>query len=233
MIGRTVWYKLINGKLVPMVVSDERGGHGIGTGDIDQDGRTDLLGPDGWHQAPARSGDPWIHHSDWTLGAAGISIIAHDFDDDGDVDLFWGMGHDYGLYWLEQGRNDMGQRTWTRHAVDEEWSQAHGLVLVDLDMDGKMEVLTGKRRHAHNGKDPGGDDPLIVCTYGFNLDSREFTKTNISSGGEVGAGHYPVPVDIDRDGDLDIVLPGKSGLYLLVREDPETRDEESIKSITE
>jgi hypothetical protein len=37
----------------------------------------------------------------------------------------------------------------------------------------------------------------------------------LANGGSVGAGHYPVVIDLDGDGDLDVILPGKSGLHLL------------------
>ena len=148
-IGRMVWYQPKPGGMITHVVSDDRGGHGIGLGDIDGDGHQDLLGPDGWFQAkPGEDGIDWVHHPEWKLGQAGISIIAHDFDGDGLTDIFWGMGHDYGLYWLRQGRDDEGRRTWSRHEVDTRWSQAHGLVLSDLDGDGRSEIITGKRRYA-------------------------------------------------------------------------------------
>ncbi|MDG2029996.1 MAG: VCBS repeat-containing protein [Phycisphaerales bacterium] len=217
-IGRTVWYELSDGELIRHVVSEDRGGHGIGLGDVNGDGRPDLLGPEGWFEAP---GDPltmpWKHHAEWDLGAAGISIIVHDFDRDGLNDVFWGMGHDYGLNWLRQTRDETGSRAWERRVVDDSWSQAHGLVLADIDDDGHPEVVTGKRRHAHNGKDPGGNDPLIICSYGFDVERGMFKRTVLARGGQVGAGHYPVVIDIDGDDDLDIVLPGKSGLHLLRR----------------
>jgi hypothetical protein len=217
-MGRTVWFRIADGELVTHVISDERGGHGIGLGDVDADGRADILTPDGWFRAPKDPlKDAWTFHPDWKLGSAGISIIAHDFDADGLTDIFWGMGHDFGLYWLKQGSGADSKPTWTRHTVDDTWSQAHGLTLADLNSDGRMEVLTGKRRHAHNGRDPGGEDDLIICTYAYDLDSSKFTRTVLSEGGRIGAGHYPVVRDIDADGDLDIVLPGKTGLFLLKR----------------
>ena len=166
-MGRTVWFRVNEGTLTPHVISEDRGGHGIGVGDVNGDGRADVLGPDGWFEAPE---DPlkgqWIHRAEWSMGSAGISIIAHDFDRDGLTDVFWGMGHDYGLYWLKQSRDEEGQRTWTRRVVDETWSQAHGLTLADLDGDGAMEAITGKRRFAHNGKDPGAGGTAGALTRG-------------------------------------------------------------------
>ena len=56
-------------------------GHGVGTGDVNGDGRTDLLTPHGWFEAPADpAADSWAFHPEWDLGAAGIQILARDVD---------------------------------------------------------------------------------------------------------------------------------------------------------
>ena len=47
------WYEVRQGAWVSNVVSDKSYGHGIGAGDVNKDGRTDILTPRGWLEAPA------------------------------------------------------------------------------------------------------------------------------------------------------------------------------------
>jgi putative membrane-bound dehydrogenase-like protein len=213
---KTVWYSLENGKFTAHVVSPNIGGHGIGFGDVNGDGRSDILKPGGWFEAPEdRRAGPWIWHPEWNLGAAGIEIIAHDFTGDGLPDIFTGMGHDYGMFWLEQTKDPDPAKKWIRHEIDKDWSQAHAMMLVDLDGNGVKEVLTGKRKYAHT-TDPGAEDKMVIFIYSFNPATKTFTREVVHEGD--GLGLAPAVADIDGDGDLDIVAPGKSGLYLYQQE---------------
>jgi hypothetical protein len=206
------WYEVKNGAFVAHPVSDRSYGHGIGAGDINKDGRTDILTPRGWLEAPAdpRSGN-WTFHPDWettnvTSPAAGAQ--AH------------------------TSPADTGP--WVRRTIDNAWSQAHASTLVDLNGDGRMDLVTGKRFMAHNGGDPGEREPLGVYWYeyrpvagaagteGGQRGGRrpgpggvEWVRHIIEYGGRVGGGMQIPVVDIDRDGDLDIVCGGKSGLFLI------------------
>jgi hypothetical protein len=210
-------------------------GHGIGSGDINQDGRVDILNPNGWYEHPKNSKDPWTFHQEFVLGSAGIQIIGRDFDGDGDTDIVWGMGHAYGLYWLEQKKDADGKRTWHKAAIDESFSQVHTLLLADLDGDKQPEVVTGKRVYAHE-VEPGATDAPCIYSFRYDREKAAWSKTVIYEGkaalnapkeakhraalkdferGSVGTGLSMEAQDMDRDGDIDLVCPGKSGLYWL------------------
>lgn len=102
-----------------------------------------------------------------------------------------------------------------KHDIDTTASQYHDLWLVDLDGDGQLELITGKRYRAHNGNDPGADDPIGI--YYFKINGGNFEKHVIDFGpaGEAsGCGIYFWVEDINGDGRPDIVAPGKDGLFL-------------------
>ena len=189
-------------------------GAGVGVGDINGDKRCDIVGFKGWAEQPPGSGDPWIWHGEFDLVDPGIPIAVDDVDGDGDADLIWGIGHNYGVYWMEQGKSDSGERTWIKHEIDRAWSQAHVILLGDLDGDGRKEFVTGKRYWAHNGSDPGESEQRCLYWYKFDRKTRQWQRHTIHEGGPAGVGTSAQLEDIDRDGDLDIVCPGKSGLYL-------------------
>jgi hypothetical protein len=189
-------------------------GHGVGVADIDGDGLADILTPNGWlKQVDANKGN-WEWHPDWKLDDAGFPIIGYDLNKDGKMDVIFGQGHSYGLYWLEQ-IGDGDNRHWVRRAIDESFSQVHALKLVDIDGDGEPELLAGKRYRGHNGNDPGSYDPLVIYYYKIDRKTATFSRYPISVNGTAGAGTQFVVEDIDRDGDLDIVVAGKTGVHFL------------------
>jgi len=99
-------------------------------------------------------------------------------------------------------------------------------------------LVTGKRLFAHHGRDTSCYDPLFAFWY--DLQGGKFARHVLSYNhlpfypGE--KNHNPPPnwavavgmklqiIDIDKDGDNDIVIAGKGGLYVFYNEGATPRE---------
>ena len=227
-IDREPWF-------VERVVGTDGDMHGNGLGDINMDGRVDIVTPVGWYEQPPCATDtPWKFHADYKFepaqgrgGAASHPILVHDVDEDGLNDILIGSAHAYGLAWLEQ-KVEAGERSFVTHWIETDFSQFHTLALGDLNGDGKPDLVTGKRLFAHHGNDIGAFEPLYAFWY--DIQGGEFERHVLSynhlpyypdEGGINPPPNYVVSVgmklniaDMDEDGRNDVVIAGKGGLYV-------------------
>ena len=100
------------------------------------------------------------------------------------------------------------------------FSQAHSAQLVDMDGDGIKDLITGKRWWAHNGNDPGGNDPAVLYWFkivpGGKSGEAKFIPYQIDN--DSGVGTQFLVKDITGDNKPDIIVSNKKGTFLHIQE---------------
>ncbi len=182
--------------------------HGLGVGDINGDGRPDVVLPDGWWEAPASPDQtPWKFHR-VKLGDKAAQMHVYDFDGDGDQDVLSSSAHAFGIWWHEQT-----PQGWVTHEIDSSFSQTHSLCLADINGDGLPDFVTGKRWWAHGGRDPGGDQPAVMYWYELRRENGKVRWIPHLFDHNSGVGTQFVVRDVDGDGLLDVVTSNKKGVF--------------------
>lgn len=203
--------------------------HGTGVGDINGDGRNDLILNDGWWESlPAGSGQTqWTAHAFRFAKKGGAQMYAYDIDGDGDNDVVTALdAHGWGLAWFEQIREE-GRITFVEHKImgDREseshygvaFSQPHALHIADLNSDGLSDIVVGKRRWAHGPKgdiEPGAAPVLYWFELVREPGGSRFRPHLVDDSS--GAGLQVVAVDVTGDGATDILTASKLGAFLFV-----------------
>jgi hypothetical protein len=203
--------------------------HGLGVGDINNDGRMDIVLPQGWWENPGKEKlgqGPWQFH-DLVLTPDGkpgylpsADIFVDDLDLDGDNDIMMSSAHAVGVWWFENVGTSAAP-AYKYHLISDALSQTHALHYIDINGDGQKDLVTGKRWWAHG---PNGDvdpnaTPVVVW---FEIQKSKgsppkFTPHIIEESAGTGIGTQFLVTDINGDKAPDIVLSNKKGTNLLLQ----------------
>jgi len=231
------------GEWLSTIVSEpgSTGGHGIGAGDINGDGRADIVNAYGWwEQPPAGNTGLWTHHPTafgrWGAsqgGAGGAEICGFDVNGDGLIDAVGPQeGHGFGIAWWEQQRDANRNITFVEHEVMDNFmtknagnvifTEPHAATCADIDGDGLPDLITGKRYMSHFGySDPDPWSEPVLYVYRTVRDPQapggaRFVPELVHN--RSGLGSHFVVVDINKDGMPDIVTSANLGTFVFLNQ---------------
>jgi hypothetical protein len=225
--------------------------HGVGAGDINGDGRADIVNPYGWWEQLEQStvdsrqstvdsrqstveSQTWKYHPQafgrYKRGFGGSVMAVYDVNGDKLNDVVTTLAaHGWGMAWYEQKRDAKGAMSFEQHMIMDDpstknaggvvFSQPHGSNFGDINGDGITDFVVGKRYWSHRDTylDPDPYGPAVLYWYKTVRNPKapggaEFVPELIHNRSGTGSDVYPV--DLNKDGRLDVVTATRFGTFI-------------------
>lgn len=238
-LGRWTFYP------VSEKITAARFGHGLGVGDVNGDGKQDIIHAAGWYEQPQEEPTKgrWVPHlAKFSQSYGGADMFAYDVDGDGDNDVITSeAAHDFGLAWYEQlPTNGNGEAEFKQHLImgghpaennyGVVFSELHSVNLVDMDGDGLKDIVTGKTYYSHHQQSPMWNTGAVVYWFRLVRTDEGVDWVPYLADGEAGIGRQLVVGDLNDDGLPDMVLGGMKGAHVLIHQ-RSSGDEEAWKKV--